>query len=191
MIRFYTAHIQSVLTYEIIVILVLLTRMMKGTIGPHWKERSSITWVISTTSRWLTRQIQSSLTPPSHSAFNTLPSCRHTSFFHTAVSWNNVEDLLYVRCWAGCLYCTSHTQLQVVSKEQGAVTLRVGGYGAGSNRTLLIYACLLKKHTTSWVDGKYTLYSSFGNKSKNMIGGSHRSVSLASRGNLDYTGSVL
>lgn len=44
-----------------------------------------------------------------------------------------MEDLLAVRCWAGSLYCTSHTQLQVVSKEQGAVTLRVGGYAAVSN----------------------------------------------------------
>lgn len=34
---------------------------------------------------------------------------------------------MFVQC------CTSHTQLRVVSKEQGAVTLSVGGYGAVSN----------------------------------------------------------
>lgn len=81
----------------------------------------------------------------------TLPSGQHrtitTSLLHAAVLLENVKDQLYVRCWAGYLYCTSYTQLQVVSKERVAVTLRVGGYAAVCNARLLIYACLKNKQT--------------------------------------------
>lgn len=72
-----------------------------------------------------------------------ISDCSPHSDFHILPCGQHLVPLLSVfketytlRDRAGCLWCTSHTPLWTVSKEQGAVTIRVGGHAAGGTLPL-------------------------------------------------------